>query len=137
VVLLDRRMPHVSGDEVLATIRERALDSRVGMVTGVTPEIHVLDMAFDDYLVKPVTGGEDFETTEAQFALADADPAVAELAAVTAKLAFLVADATGQELDDSDDHQRLVDRAEEFREQVPDDADGLEYVGWTAAGGER
>jgi hypothetical protein len=86
-------------------------------------------MAFDDYLVKSVTGREDFETTEAQFALADADPVVAELAAVTAKLAFLVADATGQELDDSDDHQRLVDRAEEFREQVPDDADGLEYVG--------
>jgi hypothetical protein len=53
-------------------------------------------MAFDDYLVKPVTGGEDFETIEAQFALADADPVVAELAAVTAKLAFLVADATGR-----------------------------------------
>jgi len=94
-------------------------------------------MAFDDYLVKPVTGGEDFETTEAQFALADADPVVAELAAVTAKLALLVADATGQELDDSDDYRQLLDRADELREQVPDDADGLEYDGWTAAGGER
>jgi DNA-binding response OmpR family regulator len=55
VVLLDRRMPDLSGDEVLARVRDRGLDCRVAMVTAVTPDVDVIEMGFDDYLVKPVT----------------------------------------------------------------------------------
>ncbi|WP_276258486.1 response regulator transcription factor [Haloglomus litoreum] len=54
VVLLDRHMPDVSGDEVLVTLRDWGLDARVAMVTGVTPEMDILEMGFDDYLLKPV-----------------------------------------------------------------------------------
>lgn len=54
VVLLDRHMPAMSGDEVLTRIRERDLDSRVVMVTAVDPGLEVIDMPFDDYLSKPV-----------------------------------------------------------------------------------
>ena len=54
VVLLDRRMPDVDGDEVLVAIRDRGYDCRVGMVTAVPPDVDVLDLGFDDYLCKPV-----------------------------------------------------------------------------------
>jgi len=54
IVLLDRHMPAMSGDEVLTRIRERDLESRVVMVTAVDPDLDVLDMPFDDYLSKPV-----------------------------------------------------------------------------------
>ncbi|MFB6163446.1 MAG: response regulator transcription factor, partial [Halococcoides sp.] len=37
VVLLDRRMPGLSGAEVLAEIAERSVDCRVAMVTAVEP----------------------------------------------------------------------------------------------------
>ncbi|MEF8774263.1 MAG: bacterio-opsin activator domain-containing protein, partial [Halobacteriales archaeon] len=58
VVLLDRRMPQVSGDEVLATLEERDLDVRVSMLTAVAPDSDVVDLPFDEYLVKPVTKEE-------------------------------------------------------------------------------
>lgn len=54
VVLLDRHMPGLSGDDVLEQIRERELNTRVIMVTAIDPELGVLDLPFDDYLSKPV-----------------------------------------------------------------------------------
>lgn len=54
VVLLDRHMPGLSGDEVLERLRERALNTRIIMVTAIDPELGVLDLPFDDYLSKPV-----------------------------------------------------------------------------------
>ncbi|WP_227134703.1 response regulator [Halorubellus salinus] len=54
VVLLDRHMPEMSGDEVLERIRDRDLETRVIMVTAIDPGLGVLDMPFDDYLSKPV-----------------------------------------------------------------------------------
>jgi CheY-like chemotaxis protein len=54
IVLLDRHMPKMSGDEVLEQIRERELKTRVIMVTAIDPDLGVLDMPFDDYLSKPV-----------------------------------------------------------------------------------
>ncbi|WP_136687952.1 response regulator [Halorhabdus amylolytica] len=55
IVLLDRRMPVVSGNEVLATIEERGLDLEVAMVTAVDPDFEIIDLGVDDYVVKPVS----------------------------------------------------------------------------------
>ena len=54
VVLLDRHMPGLSGDEVLDRLDEGDFDGRVIMVTAIDPGFDVLDMPFDDYLCKPV-----------------------------------------------------------------------------------
>nr|WP_254763400.1 response regulator [Natrinema marinum] len=54
VVLLDRHMPGLSGDEVLERLRERDLKTRVVMVTAIDPGLDIVDMPFDDYLSKPV-----------------------------------------------------------------------------------
>ncbi|POG54794.1 bacterio-opsin activator domain-containing protein [Haloferax marisrubri] len=64
VVLLDRRMPNVTGDDVLDEIRERGLDCRVAMMTAVEPDTDIVDMPFDAYLVKPVSEAEVKETVE-------------------------------------------------------------------------
>jgi DNA-binding response OmpR family regulator len=58
VVLLDRRMPDMSGDEVLGILREDWPDVQIAMVTGVKPSEEVMDMAFDDYITKPVDESE-------------------------------------------------------------------------------
>ena len=54
VVLLDRHMPSMSGDEVLAALEDRGYYGRVVMVTAIDPGFAVLDMPFDDYLCKPL-----------------------------------------------------------------------------------
>lgn len=54
IVLLDRHMPGMSGDEVLSELVEQGFYGRVVMVTAVDPGIEVLDMPFDDYLCKPM-----------------------------------------------------------------------------------
>ncbi|WP_299335636.1 response regulator [Haloplanus sp.] len=54
VVLLDRRMPDLSGDEVLERLRDQGNDCQVVMVTAVDPDFDILGMGFDDYVTKPV-----------------------------------------------------------------------------------
>ncbi|MFB6124364.1 MAG: HalX domain-containing protein [Halanaeroarchaeum sp.] len=54
VVLLDRRLPESSGDEVLGRIREAGYDCSVAMVTAVDPDFDIIGLGFDDYVVKPV-----------------------------------------------------------------------------------
>lgn len=67
VVLLDRRMPDLSGDEVLVTIRDWGLDVRVGLVTATRPSFDVLGLGFDGYLTKPV-GVDGLRATVARLA---------------------------------------------------------------------
>jgi predicted DNA binding protein/CheY-like chemotaxis protein len=55
VVLLDRRMPRITGDEVLEHLREQGYDCRVSMLTAVEPDSDLTELRFDEYLVKPVT----------------------------------------------------------------------------------
>jgi DNA-binding response OmpR family regulator len=54
LVLLDRRMPGTSGDEVLETIREGDHDCPVVMVTAVEPDEGMIELPFDEYVVKPI-----------------------------------------------------------------------------------
>ncbi|MFB6096754.1 MAG: response regulator [Haloferacaceae archaeon] len=64
VVLLDREMPGLGGDEVLERIRAREVSCQVAMVTGVKPDLDVVDLPFDAYLVKPVSGDDLRNTVE-------------------------------------------------------------------------
>jgi DNA-binding response OmpR family regulator len=54
LILLDRRMPEMSGDDVLRRLDEQGFEGRVIMLTAIDPGFDVLDLPFDDYLRKPV-----------------------------------------------------------------------------------
>ncbi|GAA1891568.1 response regulator transcription factor [Asanoa iriomotensis] len=56
VVVLDRDLPSVSGDEVCRRVGSRGLASRVLMLTAagtLADRVHGLDLGADDYLTKP------------------------------------------------------------------------------------
>ena len=76
VVLLDRRMPGMSGDAVLETIRSENRPYPVVIVSAVTPDLDVIDLDFDAYLTKPVDREEVIETVEQMLRWGDADPKV-------------------------------------------------------------
>lgn len=61
VVVLDRDLPAVSGDEVCATLTQSGADSRILMLTAATavPErVAGLALGADDYLIKPFAFAE-------------------------------------------------------------------------------
>ena len=57
-VLLDRRMPDMSGDELLSELRARGYEMPVAMVTGDRPDADLAELPFDDCLEKPIGGDE-------------------------------------------------------------------------------
>ncbi len=63
IVFLDRRMPGLSGDEVLDRIVERDLDCRVAMLSAIEPDFE-MSIGYDEYLTKPVTKQTLHETVE-------------------------------------------------------------------------
>lgn len=77
-VLLDRKMPGLSGRDVLERIREEGYDCRVAMLTAVRPDWDVIEMGFDDYLLKPVDDGELHRAVERLRALGAVDEEVRE-----------------------------------------------------------
>jgi DNA-binding response OmpR family regulator len=64
IVLLDRRMPGTSGDEVLETLRKNDRNCPIVMVTAVEPDEGMVELPFDEYVVKPVDREELLETVE-------------------------------------------------------------------------
>jgi DNA-binding response OmpR family regulator len=118
VVLLDRRMPDRSGDEVLEEIRTRGLDCRVIMLTAVDPDFDIIDMEFDDYLCKPVEKDDLVAAIEQQMAARRYDERLTEYLEVTSKIALLESEKTTRELEENDDIQRLRDRATSLKDEM-------------------
>jgi DNA-binding response OmpR family regulator len=89
IVLLDRRMPDQSGDEVLAEVRERGYDCRVIMLTAVDPGRDIVEMNFDDYLCKPVEKEDLVSAIEQQIQVKQHEGQLGEYLEVCSKLSLL------------------------------------------------
>lgn len=131
VVLLDRRMPGISGDEVLEKIRQRDLNSRVAMVTAVDPDFDIIDMPFDDYIIKPVSRDELFETIDRLLNAATYEEQMQRYYALSAKHATLSANKPESELAGNEQFQHLETEMEKLRKQLDDtlaDFDDEDFV---------
>jgi DNA-binding response OmpR family regulator len=118
VVLLDRLMPGLSGDEVLETIRERGYNCRVAMVTAVDPDFDVLDMGFDDYVVKPLFRTDIQRLVEGLLERDAYDRHLSELFATASKLAALESHKEADELANNEEYRRLEEKLKRTRERV-------------------
>jgi len=127
VVLLDRRMPDISGDGVLNELRVRGLDCAVIMLTAVVPSLDVADMAFDDYLCKPVDEDDLFAAIENQVDTAAIDHDMLErYAAITSKLSLLEEQYAPAELEGAEEYETLREEADRLREQLGDEIPDLD-----------
>ena len=125
VVLLDRRMPGLSGDEVLEAIREGGYDCRVVMVTAVDPDFDIIEMGFDDYLVKPVSKDELVEMVEDVVDRSDYESVIQEYYALVSKKALLESEKADRELADHDEYLELCDRVAELENRVDETVAGM------------
>jgi DNA-binding response OmpR family regulator len=117
IVLLDRRMPDMTGDEVLAEIRDRGIDCRVAMITAVEPDLDIVEMPFDDYLVKPVTREDLHGLVEVLLRRSGYDSRTQEFFQLASKKAALES-TPDVSVDEESEYQELTDRMEELREDL-------------------
>ncbi|MFB6073437.1 MAG: response regulator [Haloarculaceae archaeon] len=126
VVVLDRRMPDQSGNEVLAAIGERDLGCRVALVTGTSPDFDVIGLGVDDYLVKPVTRDELRETVDRLCLLDAYTRSVRDLTTKKVQRNVLAVEKPRSELEDSDWFQSLqkdIDDLEATVERIAEELD--------------
>lgn len=109
VVLLDRRMPGMTGDELLDIVRTEGYDYQVAMVTAVKPDGDITDLAFDAYVVKPVRR-RGLQNVVAELLLrSEYGEGVQELLRTASKLAALETQYDRAELADHEEYRRLAE----------------------------
>jgi len=118
IVLLDREMPGLSGREVLAAIREHELGTRVAMVTAEEPDFDIIEMPFDDYLVKPVPQTELFRTIDRLQQSVTYDEGLRKYYSLTAKRAALIESKSAAECDASAAFQSLEREIDTVRDSL-------------------
>lgn len=124
IVLLDRRMPEMSGDEILTELRQRGLDCRVEMLSAVEPDADIVDMPFDDYMVKPVERDELLSFVEVLCERATYDERSQEFFSLSSKKAAL--ETAGN--NDTENYDALVEQMEALRSDIDDVLEDLSAV---------
>lgn len=122
-VLLDRRMPGMSGEEVLEHIREWETHCRVVMVTAIDPGPDILDMQFDDYLMKPVTREELVDVVDQLLSFDCYEDLLAKYHSVVRKYAVLRSHVQKPKVEGSDALAELEERRESLHEQLSEVVD--------------
>ncbi|MEF8757939.1 MAG: HalX domain-containing protein [Halobacteriales archaeon] len=117
-VLLDRRMPGLSGDDVLREIRDRDASARVVMVTAVDPDFDIIEMGFDDYVVKPISKDDLLEIVEKMEARAEYDQNIQQYYSLASKKGLLEAEKPASELEDNEEYRQLVEEFESLKAEV-------------------
>ena len=112
LVLLDRRMPGVSGDEVLEWIRAEGIDCYVVMITAVDPDLSIVEMEFQEYLVKPISSEELHETVQAMLDQKRQEERIRDLFYISSRLTTLESKLDLHQLQQSEKYQELQEELE-------------------------
>jgi DNA-binding response OmpR family regulator len=126
VVLLDRMMPGLSGDEVLERIREQGFETRVAMVTAVEPDFDILEMGFDAYLCKPIRSEQLHETVRNLLDRSEYDELLTEYYSLVEKQVTLEATKSSAELTESEEYADLQERVEKLRDELSHTLGGID-----------
>ncbi len=121
VMLLDRRMPRLSGSDVLQRVRASEYDCRVIMITAVDPAFDIVELPFDDYLCKPVGKQTLQAAVHQQLTVSEYGRTVRKLFRARSKLALLEAEKSDAALAASTEYATLKRTATAMRA----DADSL------------
>ena len=126
VLVLDRRMPGMSGEEVLDRLGVLGLDPGVVMLTAVEPEPEVAGMDVDDYIVKPALKKDVVETVAEVLERRGLEDPVREYLALSARQSLLQAETSPAEREDSEEYQQLLARLEQLEDELDDPIEGVE-----------
>lgn len=120
VVLLDRRMPGLHGDEVLERLRDRGYDGRIVLVTALDPGFDVVDMAFEQYVCKPIGQDELRTVVRRELLRWNYDDALQEYLRVQSKVTTIAEDHPDPSAIDHERVQALRERLDVLRDGLLD-----------------
>lgn len=133
VVLLDRRMPGLSGDEVLDRIRNQGFECRVAMVTAVEPDFDIIELGFDDYLTKPASKADLHDIVEELLSRAEYNQTLLQYYSLVATRATLEAEKSRAELDGDPRFAGLTERISEYEAKLDRERAEMEPDDYAAA----
>ena len=117
ILLLDRHMPGLSGDEVLEELADRDFDGRIIMVTAIDPGFDVIDMPFDDYLCKPLER-DDIRAAVDQQRLIFGYETLGEYFSTKSKRAVLFSELPAEKLETHPEYQEIKRQTESLRQRA-------------------
>lgn len=132
VVLLDRRMPRVTGDDVLEEILGMDVNPKVIMVTAVKPDFDIIGMGCDDYLVKPISKNELFDTIDNVMRLGEYSDELRDYYTLVSKKTALESEKTMGDLEDSEEYQELISRIESLEDRIKVASQTIDAEGFIA-----
>jgi len=118
VALVDRRLPGMSGDAVVAEFERRSYAIQVAMVSAVEPAFDIMELGFDDYLEKPASRDSLHTLVETLLNRSAYDSDSQEYFQLLSKRAVLEAEYTDHELREHQDYQELEARLTELEAQL-------------------
>jgi DNA-binding response OmpR family regulator len=133
VALLDRLMDGLSGDDVLDEMAERGHTPKVAMITAVEPDLDILDLGFDDYLVKPVFADELLDTVERLLDWASYDGRLQRYFSLASKRAALEEYRSESELESSEEYAEMRAEIAEIRADLRELVEGFDDESFEAA----
>jgi len=117
IVLLDRHMPQMSGDDVLEELNAREFPGRIIMITAIDPNFGVLSMPFDEYLCKPVDREDVRAAVEQQCTILGYET-LGEYFSLEAKIGVIESELSAERRKDHDEYQSAKDRSQRLEERV-------------------
>jgi two-component system response regulator AdeR len=128
IVILDRLMPGMTGDEVIDVIRDRNLDCMIVMATAVEPDIDVISIGADSYLVKPVGRDELLTTVSRVLDRREYAELEQELLRLVSKRATLTESRNERVLRENEEYTRLEERIEELQAQLDEQGETMNDI---------
>lgn len=122
VILLDRRMPDMSGGEVLERIENDIIrDTRIAMITAVQPDTDLINLPVDDYKVKPIYQDELISLVNTLLLRNEFQILTEQLFALTSKRAAL----TEANQTQSEQYNELTEEIDKRRERIDEILDTI------------
>jgi len=124
LVLLDRRLPGMPGDELLEHIQNWETDCQVIMVTAVDIDTDIIELPCEGYLQKPVDKPELLSAVEQAFLIDTYERLVADYYETRKKYAALKAEFSRHEIDD-EPFDQLETQIDELENAITETVDAF------------